>query len=366
MEIKIGEKLIGKGKPCFIIAEAGVNHNGSFGLAKKFVDAAKKAGADAVKFQTFKTEKIVTPQARQAKYQTKNTGKNESQYEMLKKLELSYSDFEKLKKYCDKTGIIFLSTPHSCREDVDLVAKLCPAIKIGSGDLTNTPILKYVATKKLPIILPTGMATMKEVKEAVDAIFPVNKKLILLHCTTNYPTPLSEVNLRAILSMKKKFGLLTGYSDHTSGINVSLAAVALGACVIEKHFTLDRNMEGPDHKASLEPSELKEMVLGIRDVEKRLKEKQNVKEIIRELGIQEALGDGVKKPTLSEIEIAKVARKSVIACKDIDKGSIIKEDSIIIKRPGIGIKPKYFSKIVGKIAKKDIKKDEILSWKSIL
>lgn len=346
MKIKIDDKLIGEGQSCFIIAEAGVNHNGDFNLAKKLIDMAKDAGVDAVKFQTFKAENIVTPKAEQAKYQTKNIGKKESQYAMLKRLELPYSAFRKLKKYCDKKGIIFLSTPHSSKEDVDIVAELCPAIKIASGDLTNLPILEYMAKKQLPIILSTGMANLEEVREAVKTILPINKKLILLHCTTNYPTPLKEVNLKAILTMEKEFNLLIGYSDHTEEISVSLTAVAMGACVIEKHFTLDKNMPGPDHKASLEPQELKTMVKGIRNIEA-------------------ALGGGKKVPNPSELEVAKAARKSIIAAEDIRKGDIIEESMLVIKRPGTGIAPKYFSKILGKKAKEDIKKDEVLKWEKI-
>jgi len=346
MKIKIKNKSIGKGFPCFIIAEAGVNHNGDFNLAKKLIDRAKEAGVDAVKFQTFKAENIVTLEAQQAKYQTKNIGKKESQYAMLKRLELPYPAFRKLKEYCDQKGIIFLSTPHSSREDVDLISKLCPAIKVGSGDLTNLPTLEYMAKKQLPIILATGMANLEEVREAVKVIFPINKKLILLHCTTSYPTPLNEVNLKAMLTIKKEFNLPVGYSDHTEGIDVSLAAVAMGACVIEKHFTLDRKLPGPDHKASLEPKELREMVEGIRNIEM-------------------ALGDGVKKPTPSEMETAKVARKSIIAGQDIKKGTKIKEEMVAIKRPGTGIQPKYFEKIIGKIAKRDIKKDKLLTWQAI-
>ncbi len=345
MKIKIGGKLIGEGH-CFIIAEAGVNHNGNLSLAKKLIDKAKEAGVDAVKFQTFKAENIVTPKAEQAKYQTKNIGKKESQYAMLKRLELSYSDFKKLKEYCDKKGIIFLSTPHSSKEDVDLVAKLCPLIKVGSGDLTNLPILEYIAKKHLPIILSTGMADLGEVKEAVKIILPINKKLILLHCTTNYPTPFNEVNLKAMLTMEKEFNLLVGYSDHTEGIDISLAAVAMGACVIEKHFTLNKNMPGPDHKASLEPQELKAMVQGIRN-------------------IQKAMGNGIKSPNSGEIEVAKVARKSIIAAKNIRRGNIIEESMLIIKRPGTGIMPKYFKKIIGRVAKCDIKKDELINWRMI-
>jgi N-acetylneuraminate synthase/N,N'-diacetyllegionaminate synthase len=347
MKIKIKDKYIGDKDPCFIIAEAGVNHNSDIRLAKKLIDVAKEAGTDAVKFQTFKSEEIVTPDAEQARYQTENIGKKESQLEMLKRLELSYSDFEKLKKYCDKKGIIFLSTPHSCQEDVDLVAELCPAIKVGSGDLTNLPILKYIAKKKLPVILSTGMANLEEVKEAIEVILPINKELILLHCTTNYPTALNEVNLKAILTLKKEFNLPVGYSDHTEGIEVSLVAAVLGACVIEKHFTLDKNLPGPDHKASLEPDELKEMVKTIRDMEK-------------------ALGNGIKKPTKSEEKIKKVGRKSIVAKVDIPKGTKIIQDMLIIKRPGTGIEPKYLYKVIGKIVRKNIKRETLIKFKDLI
>ncbi len=364
--IKIQNKIIGKGLPCFIIAEAGVNHNGDIYLAKKLIDAAKKAGADAVKFQTFKAENIVTPDAEQAKYQTENIGKKESQYVILERLELSYSDFEKLKEYCDEKGIIFLSTPHSSKEDVDLIAKLCPAIKVGSGDLTNLPTLEYMAGKNLPVILSTGMADLKEVKEAVDAVLPINKELILLHCTTNYPTKINEVNLRAMKTMEKEFNLLVGYSDHTEGIKVSLVAVVLGACIIEKHFTLDKNMPGPDHKASLEPEELKMMVEGIRKIEKRLASGENPDIILGELNIKEALGNGIKNPNLSEMEVAKVVRKSIVAARDIEKGTKIKEDMLTIKRPGTGISPEHFNQVVGKKVKEGLKKDELINWEKLI
>lgn len=342
-KIKIGNKLIGEKEPCFIIAEAGVNHNGNFDLAKKLINVAKKAGVDAVKFQTFKSEEIVTLDASQAKYQVENTGKRESQYTMLKRLELSYSNFRELKEYCDKEKIIFLSTPHSCKEDVDLVAELSPAIKIGSGDLTNLSILKYIAGKNLPIILSTGMGNLEEIKEAVDVILSFNQELILLHCTTNYPTPFNQVNLKAMLTMAKEFNLPVGYSDHTEGINVSLAAVALGARVIEKHFTLDKNLPGPDHKASLEPKELEEMVKAIRNTER-------------------ALGNGIKGPTRSEKKVRRVVRKSVIAKVNIPEGTKITKNMLIIKRPGTGIKPKYVSKVIGRRAEKNIKKDELITW----
>lgn len=358
--IKMANKKIGDGFPVFIIAEAGVNHNGRLDLALKLVDAAKNAGADAVKFQIFKSEKIVTPDAEQAKYQSENIGKKESQYEMLKKLELSYLSFRDLKKYCDEKEIIFLLTPHSCNDDIDLVAELCPAIKVGSGDLTNLPALEYMAKKNLPIILSSGMATLEEVKEAVNVILSLNQKLILLHCTTNYPTPFNEVNLKAMLTMKKEIGYPIGYSDHTEGIAVSLAAVALGACVIEKHFTLDRSLPGPDHKASLEPKELKELVDGARNIEKRLKQRENPDDILKELNVQEAIGDGIKKPNQSEIEVAKVARKSIVATVNINNGSKITEEMIAIKRPGTGLEPKYYFSVIGKKAAIHIKKDMLI------
>jgi len=366
MEIKIKNKSVSKGFPCFIIAEAGVNHNGSFELAKKLIDAAKEAGADAVKFQTFKAEKIVTPEAEQAEYQTKNIGKKESQYAMLKRLELPYSDFKRLKEYCDRKGIIFLATPHSGKEDVDLIAKLCPAIKVSSPDVTNLPTLEYVAGKNLPIILSTGASTSEEVRGAVKTILPINKELILLHCTTNYPAKINEVNLRAMETMEKEFGLLIGYSDHTEGIKISLAAVVLGACIIEKHFTLDTNMPGPDHKASLEPEELKMMVEGIRKIEKKLVSGENPDIILGELDIKEALGNGIKNPNISEIEVAKVVRKSIVAAKDIKKGLTITENMLDIKRTGTGISPKYFNQVVGKKTKEGIKKDELINWEKLI
>jgi len=366
MEIKIKNRIINKKEPCFIIAEAGVNHNGDINLAKKLIDEAKKAGVDAVKFQTFQAEKIVTPEAKQAEYQIKNIGQEESQYAMLKRLELSYLDFQELKKYCDQKEIVFLSTPHSSKEDVDLVAELCPAIKVGSGDLTNLPILKYISFKKLPIILSTGMATLEEVKEAVEKIMPINQELILLHCTTNYPTPLNEVNLKAMLTLKKEFNLIIGYSDHTEGIKVSLAAVTLGASMIEKHFTLDKNLPGPDHKASLEQRELKAMVEGVRDIEKRLARGEKADELIKELDVEESLGDGIKRPNPSEIEVAKVARKSIIADLDIKKGITIEENMLTIKRPGTGIKPRFINEVIGKKAKRDIKKDELIQFEDLI
>ena len=339
--IRISNKIIGRDQPVFIIAEAGVNHNGKLDLAKKLVDAAVDAGADAVKFQTFKAEGVVTSKVRIADYAKKNIGMDEKQINMIKNLELQYGDFKILKEYCDKKGIIFLSAPHSF-DAIDFLEDLLPAYKFGSGDITNIPALKYVAKKNKPIILGTGMSTLKEVKFAVDSIKSENnKQIITLHCTTNYPCPLEEVNLNSMLTMQKELDCLVGYSDHTAGAMVPIIATALGAVVIEKHITTDKNLPGPDHKASLEPDELKTMITEIRNVEK-------------------ALGSFDKKPTESEKKIMKIVRKSIVAKQDIKKGSIIKKNMLIIKRPGTGLKPMDLDKIVGKKIKKHIAKDEIL------
>jgi len=336
----------------FIIAEAGVNHNGNLETALKLVDAAKNAGADAVKFQTFRASKSVSKFAKMADYQKENIGKEESQLEMVKKLELDFDSFIKIKKYCDEAGITFLSSPFD-KESLDfLVNNLkVPAIKIGSGEITNLPFLEYVARKKLPVILSTGMSNLSEVEEAVNIISQnqssvdssIFTPLTLLHCTTNYPCPMEEVNLRAMLTLREAFKLPVGYSDHTLGIEISIAAVALGAKIIEKHFTLDRTLLGPDHKASLEPEELKMMVKSIRNIEK-------------------ALGDGIKKPNKSEAEIMKLARKTLVATRDIKKGEILKGEDIAIKRAGLGIIPKLSNIIVGMKIRKNIEKDTPFDW----
>ena len=346
MKLKIGDKLIGEEEPCFIIAEAGVNHNGSVELAKKLIDAAKDAGADAVKFQTFKAENVVVKDAQKAEYQKETTGEG-SQYEMIKKLELAEEDFRELADYAEKKDIMFLSSPFD-KESVDLLYELdVPAFKVGSGEITNFPLLRYIAKKRKPIILSTGMSTLGEIEEALDVIRSEGvEDIILLHCVSNYPARIEDVNLRAIETLKQAFKLPVGFSDHTLGIIVPIAAVALGACVIEKHFTLDRNLPGPDHRASLEPDELKEMVKAIREVEK-------------------ALGNGIKKPTKEEEKIKKVARKSIVAKVDISKGAIITEDMLDVKRPGTGIEPKYLKFIIGRKAKEDIKKDDVIRFEMI-
>ena len=330
----------------FIIAEAGVNHNGSLDLAYQLIDVAKVAGADAVKFQTAKAENVVSKFADKAEYQKKTTGSNESQFEMIKKLEISFEDFVKLKKYCDKKEIMFLSTPFD-HQSIDFLYDLIDIYKIPSGEIINHPYLKHIAAKNKPIIMSTGMANLGEVEEAINAIRAINSKakISLLHCTTNYPTPYEEVNLKAMQTLAVAFKLLVGYSDHTLGIEVPVAAVAMGAKIIEKHFTLDKKLSGPDHKASLEPSELKEMVKAIRNIEK-------------------ALGDGIKKPNKSEIEIMKVARRSLIATRDIRAGEIIKESDIAIKRPGTGILPKFKEIVIGMKLINDIRQDEPFRWEN--
>ena len=346
MKIRIEDKLIGEEEPCFIIAEAGVNHNGSVELAKKLIDAAKDAGADAVKFQTFKAESVVVKDAQKAEYQKETTGEG-SQYEMIKKLELAEEDFRELADYAEKKDIMFLSSPFD-KESVDLLYELdVPAFKVGSGEITNFSLLRYIAKKGMPIILSTGMSILGEVEEALDVIRSEGvEDIILLHCVSNYPARIEDVNLRAMGTLKQAFKLPVGFSDHTLGITAPIAAVALGACVIEKHFTLDRNLPGPDHKASLEPDELKEMVKAIREVEK-------------------ALGNGIKKPTKEEEEVKKVARKSIVAKVDISKDEIITEDMLDVKRPGTGIEPKYLKFIIGRKAKEDIKKDDVIRFEMI-
>jgi N,N'-diacetyllegionaminate synthase len=339
--IHLGSKRIGEKQPCFIIAEAGVNHNGQLYNAKKLVDAAVFAKVDAVKFQTFKAEGVVTDDVVIASYAKKNIGKNLTQLEMIKRYELSYDEFKKLKKYCDQKKILFLSTPHSF-DAIDFLEDLVPVYKFGSGDLTNTPALQYAARKHKPIILGTGMATLSEVRTAIRTIHATgNHQIIALHCTTNYPCPLVEVNLRAMLTMQNTLNCLVGYSDHTIGITVPIMAATLGAVVIEKHFTLDKTMSGPDHKASLEPEELKQMVTAIRNVET-------------------TLGNYAKKPTPSEKDIIKLVRKSIVANQNIKKGAIIRKNMLAIKRPGNGLSPTKIEQILGKKTKKSILKDELI------
>ena len=345
-KIRISKKIAGEAYPSFIIAEAGVNHNGRLELAKKLIDAAKSAGVDAVKFQTYKTEALVSAYAPKAEYQ-KRKNIEKTQFEMLKSLELSESQFLHLFNYCKRKKIVFLSTPFDSESAGFLYRLGVPAFKIGSGDLNNIPLLVQISKYKKPIILSTGMSTLQEVKEAVEVVYSAgNKKLILLHCTSNYPTKINDVNLRAMHTLENKFNVPVGYSDHTEGILIPVIAVAMGACIIEKHFTLDRNLPGPDHRTSLEPDELRVMVRAIRDTEK-------------------ALGSRIKNPTKEEEEIKKAARKSVVALVDISKDTPITKEMLILKRPGTGLAPKYLNKIIGEKPKKDIKKDSLISLSNL-
>jgi len=327
----------------FIIAEAGVNHNGDINLAKKLIDKAKEAGVDAVKFQTWKTELLVTKKAKQAEYQIENTKVEESQYDMLKKLELSYNDFFELKKYCDEKNIMFLSTPDE-EESARFLLELQDIFKIGSGELTNIPFLRLIGSFNKKIILSTGMGNMAEIEIALNTIIQAGTKkenITLLHANTEYPTPMKDVNLKAMLTIKEAFKINVGYSDHTLGIEIPIAAVSLGAKVIEKHFTLDKNMDGPDHKASLDPQELKNMVTAIRNIEL-------------------ALGDGIKKPSPSEQPNIKIVRKSIVAKNKIKKGDKFSKDNLTTKRVGCGIEAKYWDFIIGKTANKDFQIDEVI------
>lgn len=324
----------------YIIAEAGVNHNGQLDLALKLCDAAKEAGVDAVKFQTWKTENIVTAQARQAAYQTENTGVEESQFDMLKKLELSYDHFRYIQDYCKKIGIDFLSTPDEEESLEFLVSLGLPFIKVGSGEVTNIPYLRKIGACRMPVILSTGMSNIAQVATAYDTLLQAGtKEVSLLHCTTNYPCPMDEVNLKAMVTLRDAFKCHVGYSDHTMGTEVPVAAVALGAEIIEKHFTLDRTMDGPDHKASLEPQELKLMVQQIRNIEA-------------------ALGDGIKRPNKSEAENAKVVQKSILAKRAIKMGEILTQDNLTVKRAGEGIPASLWDSVVGCYAIKDYVTDE--------
>lgn len=326
----------------FIIAEAGVNHNGDIRLAKKLIDVAKEAGADAVKFQTFKAELGISQFAEKAEYQKERTGNEESQLDMVKKLELSFDDFSELKAYCEAKGILFLSTPFDFESILFLNELNMPIFKIPSGEITNLPYLIKVANTEKPVIMSTGMCEMNEIKEAINILKQNGAKHItLLHCNTQYPTPFEDANIKAMIDLKKYFGLPVGYSDHTLGIEAPIAAVALGAEVIEKHFTLDKTMEGPDHKASLEPEELKAMISAIRHLEL-------------------ALGDGIKKPSSSELANKVIARKSIVAKVDIKAGELFTENNLTVKRPGNGISPMQWFEVLGQKANRDFQEDELI------
>lgn len=329
-----------------IIAEAGVNHNGSLKLAKKLVKKAHEAGVDYVKFQTFKSEKVVSKNAKKADYQIENTGKKEeSQLEMVKKLELSYADHQVLIDYCNELGIKFFSTAFDF-DSIEYLHSIHLGLwKIPSGEVTNYPFLKRIAQYNEKTILSTGMCDMEDVRAAVNALYKnglSNENLILLHCNTEYPTPFEDVNLKAMDALRKEFGVEVGYSDHTKGIEVPIAAVALGATVIEKHFTLDRTLPGPDHKASLEPDELKSMVSAIRNIE------------------QAVGGDGTKHVSESERKNIAIARKSIVAARDIKAGEVFSEENLTVKRPGSGISPMRWEKVLGMKSKRDFNEDELI------
>lgn len=328
----------------FIIAEAGVNHNGSIELAKKLIDVASNAGADAVKFQTFKAKNLVSKNTEKAEYQKQTTDSNESQFDMLKKLELDVSTHKDLISYCKTKNIMFLSTPFD-HASIDMLNDLGLEIfKIPSGEITNLPYLRHIGKLGKKIILSTGMTDIGEIEDALDILIEAGTKkedITVLHANTMYPTPMEDVNLKAMLTIGRTFNVAYGYSDHTLGIEVDIAAVALGACMIEKHFTLDKAMEGPDHKASLEPDELVAMVKGIRN-------------------IQLALGSSLKKPSQSEIPNMPIARKSIVAKKAIKVGDMLTEENLAIKRPGTGISPMMWDSLIGSFAQKDYDEDELL------
>lgn len=325
-----------------IIAEAGVNHNGSLALAKEMVLAAAKAGADYIKFQTFQPEKLVSRFAGKAEYQKEATGEAESQLEMLQKLALTQEDFVELKDYCKEWGIGFLSTPFDL-ESITFLSKLDMDFwKLPSGEITNLPYLIKIARTGRPVVMSTGMCELEEVAEAVRCLKEAGAgELTLLHCNTEYPTPMRDVNLRAMLTLGDVFGMPVGYSDHTRGIEIPIAAAALGATVIEKHFTLDKTMEGPDHAASLEPGELKAMVQAVRNVE-------------------QALGSREKRVSPSELKNRDIARKSIVARKKIRKGDIFSEENITVKRPGSGISPMRWFEVLGREAGRDYQEDEVI------
>ena len=341
--IDVAGRKVGAGQPCFIIAEAGVNHNGESEMARRLIDVAVRAGADAVKFQTFKAERLVTRDAPKAEYQSQTTDPGETHFDMIRRLEMSPQMHVELIEYCREQGILFLSSPFD-EESADLLDELgVAAFKIPSGEITNLGYLAHIASKGKPMIVSSGMSCLGEVEAAVRAIQEAgNRDYVLLHCVSNYPADPADVNLRAMHTMATAFGAPVGYSDHTLGIEVPMAAVALGACVIEKHFTLDRNLPGPDHRASLEPDELATMVRGIRIVE-------------------ESLGHGRKEPAPSEAETAAVARKSLVAAQDIPFGTTLAKEMIAVMRPGTGLPPAMRTYLVGLSTRTSIARGELFT-----
>jgi N,N'-diacetyllegionaminate synthase len=328
----------------FIIAEAGVNHNGSVDLAKQLIDVASNSGADAVKFQTFKAENLVSKNTKKAEYQKQNTNPSESQFDMIKKLELDEETHKELITYCQEKNIMFLSTPFD-HDSIDLLSSLGLHIfKIPSGEITNLPYLRYIGSLDKQVVLSTGMSNLQEVEDALTILINAGtskENITILHANTMYPTPMEDVNLNAMLTIQQEFGVAVGFSDHTLGIEVDIAAVAMGASIIEKHFTLDKTMNGPDHKASLEPDELKAMVLSIRNIEK-------------------ALGSYEKKPSPSESINIDIARKSIVSNQIIKKGDMLSDKNITTKRPGTGISPMEWDKVIGTVATKNYQVDDLI------
>ncbi len=347
MQFEIAGDAVGAEAPCFIIAEAGVNHNGDLGRARTLIDVAADAGANAVKFQTFRSDRVVAPTARKARYQAETTGDGSNQLSMIRELELDLGAFDALRAHAKARGIIFLSTPFD-HDSVDyLSAAQVPAFKVGSGDITNVPLLRDIACRGRPVILSTGMSTLAEVDEAVGVLETAGcAALALLHCVSSYPTVPAEANLRAMATLRGAFGRPVGFSDHTIGTDIALASVALGAAILEKHFTLDKGLPGPDHRASLEPDELARMVTSIRAVES-------------------ALGDGRKAPVESEADCRAVARRSLFLLDDVAPGETIHSTKIVALRPGGGISPIDTDAVCGRQAARPIKGGEMLQWQDL-
>jgi N-acetylneuraminate synthase len=346
--VQIGAHIIGPGHPCLIIAEAGVNHNGDMEIAHRLIDEAAGAGADAVKFQSFVAEELVTPDAPKAGYQVETTGTSGSQFPMLKALELSEEQQRTLKAHCESKGVMYLCTPYENTSAEMLDRMDVSAYKVASTDTTNIPFLRFLAAKGRPVILSTGMCSLGEIEESLLALLEgeLSGKIVIMHCVTEYPAPLEDANLKSIETMSKSFGCPVGFSDHSPGVGVSPWAVAMGAQVIEKHFTLDRGMEGPDHRASLEPQELADLVRTVREVEK-------------------AMGDGVKRPSERETANRPLMRKSLVAVRRLPAGHVIKPEDLTCKRPGTGLPPSWFNKVVGKKSRRGVSQDEVLGLHSI-
>ncbi len=347
MRLQIGRRLIGDGQPCYIVAEAGVNHNGSLDRARRMIHVARSCGADAIKFQSFHADDLATTTARLARYQRRTGVRSDRQVEMLRKLALAEEEQEKLFRLCRRESIEFLSTPFDDRSAAFLHDLGVPAFKVGSGDLTNLPFLRLIAAFRKPMIISTGMARWDEVTRAVRTVRAAgNNQLVVLQCTTAYPEPIRDANLRVIPEYRRRLKALAGFSDHTTGMTAGIASVAVGACLIEKHFTLSRKLRGPDHLASLEPRELATFVLQVRESEA-------------------ALGDGRKRPMSSERENIDVARKSVVARADIPAGTRITATALTCKRPGSGIPPEHLERLVGRVARVDIPANSLISWKQV-